>query len=127
MKKFNQDIENPEPLHYKLESIKKQAQISQKPLGTEVPIDFIPDNNITYKIVTALNPNKAFTVSKTEGKLVVSDYVGDDSQRFKIVKNGGKFSFIVQSNNFNLCVLKDSPDYGATIIASPGKQASSRF
>lgn len=80
-----------------------------------------------YKIVSALNPNKAFTVSKKLGKLIIGDYTGDASQKFKIIQNGKKISFVVLSNNFNLCVLKDSKEYGATIIATPLKQQSCQF
>ena len=36
----------------------------KKQLSSEVPAEFVASSNATYKIVNALNPSKAFTITQ---------------------------------------------------------------
>lgn len=103
-----------------------QPQQDQQGQFADVPAQFTPVANTDYRVVTILNSNKALTVTN-QGKLTISDYVGDATQKFKLYQNGAKFAFVVQSSNTGLCVNMDSKDDGADLKSDPGQHPSSWF
>ena len=84
------------------------------PVFPEVPAEFKPVPNTTYKILSAKdNKTKALTIDKTTNKLVVRTYTGDATQKFNIYQNGDKVAFVVQSTNYGMCIKGDNVENDA--------------
>ncbi len=89
----------------------------------EVQHQFVPIPNTHYRIVSAKEHNKAFTIMKDHHhqRLAIGDYVGDASQRFTFVQQGNKFAFVVQSSNSALYINHHKHQNGAHVEADGGQ------
>lgn len=75
----------------------------------EVPPNFVPAANTSYKILSAINTSKAITlVAGQPAQAKISDFTGDVSQSFKIYPNGNKFALVSDASNQGLCFSQDS-------------------
>ncbi len=54
---------------------------------------FAPQPIALYKIVSVIDQNKAFTISR-EQKLVLGDFTGSPNQNFHVYVNNGKYAFV---------------------------------
>ena len=79
-----------------------------------------------YKIASALDQTKVFTVNQT-GALVLDTYRGDNSQKFNIFANKNRFALVCQDGSRAVMIDKDSPQDGAQIRADAAQFKSSFF
>jgi hypothetical protein len=92
----------------------------------EVPANFTPFANTTYKIVSVLDKSKALSVDQGN-KVVVHTFNNEPSQKFNIFLEHHKYGFTATHNHAGLSVNGDTKDNAAEIVAVPGKHHSNWF
>jgi hypothetical protein len=90
---------------------------------------FDPIANHVYRIVNVKETNKAFTVTKghQNQKLFISDYVGDDSQKFTFVSKNNRIAFVAKATNTALYIPHHNKNNGAEVEADGGQHKSNWF
>lgn len=75
-----------------------------------------------------MDDNYALTIDGETGKLIISEYDDDSSQKFEVhVDKSGKITLIVLSSQDTLSVDGDKKDNSAAVVADREKRASSAF
>ena len=57
-------------------------------------IYFAPDPNAIFKVISVVDPNKAFTLQDQTHKLVINDYAATPNQLFKIFRDNLNYAFV---------------------------------
>jgi thioredoxin reductase len=92
----------------------------------EVPANFAPFANTSYKIVSVLDKSKALSADQGN-KIVVRTFNNEPSQKFHIFLEHHKYAFTATHNNANICVQDDTKNNAAEIAVVPGKHHSNWF
>ena len=82
---------------------------------------FTPDPNIPYKIISVMDPKKAFTLHGDAHKLVISDYQGAPNQLFTIFQNNQKYAFVNPATDSALHVEKENKGDGGVVSCNSGQ------
>jgi len=88
---------------------------------------FTPNPDIPYKIISAVDPNKCFTLQDNTHKLVITDYHAQPNQLFKILQNNNMYAFINPTLDSALHVEGNNKNDGGVVKADAGQHESSFF
>ena len=88
---------------------------------------FTPNPETPYKIISAVDPNKCFTLQDNTHKLVITDYHAQPNQLFKIFQNNNKYAFVNPALDAALHVEGNNKNDGGVVKADPGQHESSFF
>lgn len=91
----------------------------------EGSIPFEASEDGFYKIVSALDQSKCFTLRQS--RLTIDNYSASSAQKFNIYSNNGKFAFVCGEGGLGLMVSQDSAQDGAAIVADASQHKSSFF
>ena len=89
-------------------------------------LQFVPVNGAVYRIFSPHKPSKAWTLTQNN-TVEITDYTGNDTQKFTIFQNGTKVAFVNKSNNQGLFVDGHGQGDSVRIKSDPGQHASSWF
>jgi hypothetical protein len=90
------------------------------------PGEFLPEKNKEYKVVPYLNRSKALTLTPDK-RVVLQDYTEVASQKVRVTRDGGKYSFTFASVNLDLCIKDNGKKQGDVIAAVINKPFSCWF
>jgi hypothetical protein len=95
-------------------------------MSEEAP--FNPSESGYYKILSALDQSKCFTVQQSAANpLVIDHYKGANNQKFNIYDNKGKYALVCAEGNVALWVTNESNQDGAAIQADSNQHKSTYF
>lgn len=80
-----------------------------------------------YRIVSALDQSKCFTLQQGSHALVIDSFHGAANQKFNIFNNNGKYAFVCLDGNLAIMLPQDSAQDGARVQADAGQHKSSFF
>ena len=88
---------------------------------------FTPNPETPYKVISAVDANKCFTLQDNTHKLVITDYHAQPNQLFKILQNNNKYAFINPALDAALHVEGDNKNDGGVVRTDAGQHESSFF
>ncbi|MCB0369156.1 MAG: RICIN domain-containing protein [Bdellovibrionales bacterium] len=88
---------------------------------------FTPNPEIPYKIISVMDPHKAFTLHGNNNKLVISDYTAAHNQLFKVYQQNNRYAFVSPQIDSALHVDGNNKGDGGLVRADPGQFESSFF